>query len=118
MKEYIDRNRYSEQGIAAMMGLPQSVFSGVKNGKYHCRPDATEMKMEAWLERTGYPMEEITRKLKALSTNLYRREVPDGLVLARMRLHSQRAKLMQGIEVEEIKTGMRKSSKTAAPLQS
>lgn len=117
IKEYLDRSPYSEQGIADMIGLGQSTFSAVKNGNFHRKPDATEDKMEAWLQKFGYPLEDLSRQLKVHSTERYT-DVPVGLVLMRMRMHSTRSKFMNGITDEEIKTGMRKPTKRAASLQS
>jgi hypothetical protein len=116
MKEYHARNAYSEKALSGMIGLNQSIFNRVKNSSFHDKPDSNEARMGAWLMNFGYPLEEICSKLKELSTDRYAGSLPDGLVIARMRLHSQRAKLLRGIEIN--KTGMHLPTKKAASLQS
>lgn len=110
IREYSEKSVFSETGISKMLDIPQAIFSNILNGKYPYGTAVIDQKIEVFVNETSHELDLISRKLKVLSVINYQ-QVPDSLLFKRMLLHRRRCELMN-------KTGVRKPTKAAAPLQS
>jgi hypothetical protein len=93
MRTYAKDSVFSDIGLCSMIGIKQSVFSRIVAGNYQYGTGAYAMRFEKFFDELSEELELISKQLKMISTANYN-EVPDSIIIKRMRLHSRRSELM------------------------
>lgn len=114
VRAYAADSFFTEDGLAQIIGVRQSIFSGLLNGNYKHAIYAHTSKMEKFFnEGVAQELEDISKRLKALTVENYLSgNFPDFIAIRRMELHRRRSELMN-----MNKTRMSKPAKAVSSLQ-